>query len=132
MNRRWKIALATSSMVLSALLPGVTIATSQPELAARPGSPSLAKSGNVCGLRVDRSLWCWGDGQSGQIGDGTRQARLRPALVGHGAHWLMGGDDDRYGRGVHADHSGYCWGANWFARLGTGDIGGRLWATPIV
>jgi alpha-tubulin suppressor-like RCC1 family protein len=42
----------------------------------------FATGGNhTCGIRTDRSLWCWGDNYFGQLGDGTRVDKFEPTLV---------------------------------------------------
>ncbi|MFI5099187.1 MAG: RCC1 domain-containing protein [Actinomycetes bacterium] len=43
-----------------------------------PGPVTQLQAGpfNVCALRTDRSVWCWGDNQVGEIGDGTTVNRL--------------------------------------------------------
>jgi alpha-tubulin suppressor-like RCC1 family protein len=36
--------------------------------------------GGSCAIRTDDSLWCWGDNDSGEVGDGTRWGET-PATV---------------------------------------------------
>ena len=37
--------------------------------------------GHTCGLRTDRSLWCWGTNWAGQLGLGDQEHRLVPTRV---------------------------------------------------
>jgi alpha-tubulin suppressor-like RCC1 family protein len=83
-----------------------------------------------CALRVDGSLWCWGDNQYGQIGDGAHggggslHVRLRPVRVLTAAGPLTdvrqidAGQDQACAR--RGDRSLWCWGNNQFGQLGTG------------
>jgi alpha-tubulin suppressor-like RCC1 family protein len=36
---------------------------------------------HTCGMAVDGKGYCWGNNAAGQLGDGTRVARLRPVKV---------------------------------------------------
>jgi alpha-tubulin suppressor-like RCC1 family protein len=90
-------------------------------LAARGG-------GHTCGTRQDHTLWCWGGGYSGKLGDGTLgEDREAPVLV------LAAGEDeggatwDDWTRaaagpghtcGIRADGSLWCWG-----RADSGELG---------
>lgn len=40
-----------------------------------------AGQGNTCAVRVDHTLWCWGWGGAGMIGDGTGLDRTTPTRV---------------------------------------------------
>ena len=37
-----------------------------------------------CGIRTDRSLWCWGGNDDGQLGDGTTTGSTSPVEIGSG------------------------------------------------
>jgi alpha-tubulin suppressor-like RCC1 family protein len=41
----------------------------------------VAGSGHTCARHTNGSLYCWGGNGSGQLGDGTTQARVSPTLV---------------------------------------------------
>jgi alpha-tubulin suppressor-like RCC1 family protein len=36
---------------------------------------------HTCGVREAGALYCWGGNDEGQLGDGTRTARLEPVLT---------------------------------------------------
>jgi alpha-tubulin suppressor-like RCC1 family protein len=40
------------------------------------------RSRHVCALRGDETLWCWGAGGNGQLGDGASMNRAQPVRVG--------------------------------------------------
>jgi alpha-tubulin suppressor-like RCC1 family protein len=109
-----------------------------------PGQPQIVGSGkqlhgvtagyaSACALDVSDMAWCWGNGDMGQIGNGsmgqfavfnTPQAvtggRTYRAIAAGGHHTCAIGTDNHI----------YCWGDNSVGQLGTGTSGG--WATTPV
>jgi len=79
-----------------------------------------------------RSLACWGDNGSGQLGDGTRIRRLQATDITPGTAWAglaAGGAqtcaiDD-------ATLTLHCWGNNVAGQVGDGTVEDRLVPTPI-
>ena len=72
----------------------------------RVGSDSTWKSVsagtfNACGARTDGTLWCWGGGAEGQLGDGTTDGHSAPGQV-HGGQ--LGGGERRELDDVCAPH----------------------------
>ena len=45
------------------------------------GDPPYGGGAHSCGLTSGNRVYCWGDNQSGQLGDGTRTRRLSPVAV---------------------------------------------------
>lgn len=41
----------------------------------------FAAYGFACGLKKDATLWCWGENDAGQLGDGTRRTSSKPRRV---------------------------------------------------
>ena len=85
---------------------------------------------HTCGTRgndTDRSLWCWGLNNSGQLGNGTYGDEANssaPSKVGDENDWIYiaGGDDHTCGiRDNGVEKSIYCWGNNQKGQLGVGD-----------
>lgn len=46
---------------------------------------------HICGLTREGELYCWGDNDFGQLGDGTREPRAAPVRVPAPAIQLAGG-----------------------------------------
>jgi alpha-tubulin suppressor-like RCC1 family protein len=83
----------------------------------------LAAGGeHTCALRADGSMWCWGGGSDGMLGDGTTPfSRTAPGPVPD-----LGNDVLRIGSGLYhtmaitSDHSLWLWGSNNLYQLGDG------------
>lgn len=98
----------------AAVVPGIDDAT-----AVAVGYP------HACAIRRDATLWCWGTGDAGELGDGRRTTSWKPVQV------PLPGPVVRVVAGKHstcarlADHRWFCWGANRnsaIAPRGTGPI----------
>jgi len=75
-----------------------------------------------CGVRADRSAWCWGDNASGQLGTGDLASSLVPVQVAGVAE--LSSVAPGWGQFSCALSSGgavWCWGENGDGQLGTGD-----------
>jgi alpha-tubulin suppressor-like RCC1 family protein len=44
-------------------------------------------NGTTCGVKKNGTLWCWGDNQAGQYGDGTKTSKTTPTQVGSLSTW---------------------------------------------
>jgi alpha-tubulin suppressor-like RCC1 family protein len=65
-----------------------------------------------CGVHEDGSLWCWGENQLGQLGDGTIDDRHEPTQVGTATDWRFVTATDLHTCGIRNDGSLWCWGQN--------------------
>ncbi len=77
--------------------------------------------GTTCGVRLDGSGWCWGENDTGQVGDGTRQDALTPVQL-PGA-WTTITPPLEAGAptcGLRPDDTAACWGANFAGAVGNG------------
>lgn len=61
----------------------------EPHPAARP-EPMVAGGQHTCRLH-EGAVWCWGDNDFGQLGDGTRADRWAPQLANATEYGLCGG-----------------------------------------
>jgi alpha-tubulin suppressor-like RCC1 family protein len=96
----------------------------------------VAGESHTCGLRSDGTLWCWGAGDKGRLGDGTEEDRTHPVQV------ITSGDDEMGWRdwvsvtaggfhtcGTRADGSAWCWGGP--PGLADGDGTGHARLAPV-
>lgn len=79
-----------------------------------------------CGIRADGTAWCWGEGGSGELGNGATSNSARPVQVqtdtgpGGWNDWVQVESDASLSCGVRADGSAWCWGMQDNGRLGNG------------
>lgn len=74
---------------------------------------------HTCALMHDGALFCWGDNEFGQLGDGTQERRLHPARIELPP---VASVSTGYGHTCSATMQGdvYCWGNNQGLQVGTG------------
>jgi alpha-tubulin suppressor-like RCC1 family protein len=97
-----------------------------PAPAHRPGPWLSVAVGHVhtCAVsKTDGTLWCWGDGQWGQLGNGMATAGAifdDPFQIGNDSDWslVFGGWEDTCG--IKTDGSLWCWGRNSRGQIGNG------------
>lgn len=86
---------------------------------------SNAGNGQTLALLDNGSVWAWGAGALGQLGDGTTQSSSVPVRVGipPGVHvtQVCSGGDTSYALTLHGDL--WSWGGNLFGQLGDGSRG---------
>ena len=70
-----------------------------------------------------RRAYCWGDNSGGQLGDGTRSARMTPVPVGGGAEFASISAGAAHSCALTPRGDAYCWGRNNFGQLGLGRLG---------
>lgn len=90
---------------------------------------------NTCGVKSDGSAWCWGEGSSGQIGDGkTAASQSVPAPVSDlnvsGKRWSSITVGISYACGLRDDDTAWCWGQGNDGQLGNGSRAESI-ATPV-
>lgn len=94
-------------------------------------SVSLGGANAACGLHTDRSLWCWGDGDEGQLGTGSTKFQDKPVRVPGPSNWAMVSTGYGHSCGVRTDHTLWCWGSNTEGTLGDGTTTNRLRPTQV-
>ena len=112
-NRTIPVAVATGGQ------PWIAVTAGHTHTCALRGSSAGASSG---------SLWCWGRGNKGQLGNGTSDDRSLPTQAGGDADWtaVSAGSGGTHTCGLR-DRALYCWGYNYDGQIGDGPppIGGR-------
>ncbi len=87
-----------------------------------PALKVAAGAKHTCALLEDETVWCWGDNQHGQLGDGTITGSATPvALIGLPDLAFDIGVGDDYSCAVTVDSELYCWGKNGSGQLGDGE-----------
>ncbi len=91
------------------------------------GCWETVSSGNLysVGIKMDGTLWAWGDNQSGKLGDGTTLPRYNPTQIGLEHNWLKIAAGFNHTVAIKTDGSLWAWGANGDGQLGDGTNTGR-------
>jgi hypothetical protein len=76
---------------------------------------------STCALALGGRPYCWGENESGQVGDGTTVQRLVPTPVAGDLRLTELDVGYRHVCGLDADGVAWCWGRNTNGELGTGD-----------
>ena len=119
--------------------PGYTLRATGDALEAATSDPFAvsvsfvavsAGSTHTCGVTNAGLAYCWGSNSTGQLGDGTGQNSLTPALVSGGYTWVS----VRAGNGHTCGSTGgkaYCWGLGGNGQLGSGGSQNTLIPTEV-
>jgi alpha-tubulin suppressor-like RCC1 family protein len=100
--------------------------TLSPVQVSQANTPStwldVAASRHTCAIGADRSLWCWGRNDAGEVGNGmigTEQPV--PVQIGVATDWQQIAAGENHACGIRAGGSLWCWGGNSFGQLGLGE-----------
>ena len=90
-----------------------------------------AGNSHTLAIKNDGSLWGWGQGYWGQMGDGTRNDRHVPGRIGLENDWLAVGAGTVSSFALKSDGSLWAWGDNRNGELGDANLGIRTLPTRI-
>ncbi|RMF18662.1 MAG: hypothetical protein D6761_02095, partial [Candidatus Dadabacteria bacterium] len=88
---------------------------------------------HACALRADRSMWCWGANESGQLGvsSAALPATSVPRAVTVASVWTTAAAGHHHTCAIKATGSLWCWGLNVFGEVGTGATGVEIAPTQL-
>jgi alpha-tubulin suppressor-like RCC1 family protein len=148
-NLRGRVGVAIAVIVLAFATSGCTLwgwgnnasgqigdGTSDTRLSPSPAPPIFANwlsvsAGEVhsCGLRLDSTLWCWGENSHRQLGFNSPNDQALPVAVGS-ATWRAVDAGGVYSCAVKSDATLWCWGLNGSGQFGNGTTNTTPNATP--
>lgn len=88
-----------------------------------------AGSSYACAINTNKELYCWGNNGSGNLGDGTKDTRTLPVLIGTGFVQVRAQAVSYVNKTTCAlkdDNFIYCWGNNGSGQVGDGTTTERL------
>ena len=89
------------------------------DIASQPMWTSVSAGGtHSCGLTTGSTVYCWGANGAGQVGDGTFQSKVSPAVVRSSMSRVDAGQATTCG--VRTTGEALCWGGNDTGQLGNG------------
>jgi alpha-tubulin suppressor-like RCC1 family protein len=94
-----------------------SVAVAIPDLNGLPGD------GHACAIAADGKAWCWGGGQSGELGDGVNGAVSGPVAVSSAMTWRSISAGSSHTCAIASDGTAWCWGDNSTGQLGNGRSG---------
>ncbi len=106
--------------------PIVIFPSPDPDFPLPVGPFMAAGHDHTCAIATTGTTLCWGLNQDGQLGDGTRTARLVPTVVGGPQSFVALAAGVRHTCGLTATGAAHCWGDNTFGQLGDGSRSDRL------
>jgi len=90
-----------------------------------------AGDSHTCGVTTTGAAYCWGEGVSGQLGNGVADSSDVPLLVSGGFSFIAISAGQSHTCAIDTTGNMYCWGDNSMGQLGTG-VPGALQLTPIL
>lgn len=85
---------------------------------------SVSADGPTCGVTVHGEGYCWGNGDEGQLGDGSTDGSTVPSPVSGGHTFAMISAGIRLACGVDTGGGAFCWGLHDGGLLGDGATDG--------
>ena len=82
----------------------------------------FAGGDHTCALKTDKSVWCWGNNEEGQLGSGKTPKELPVSAVPvkvKGSYKYLS-NSSKFACGILTNGEGVCWGSNAQGNLGSG------------
>ena len=114
----YRILSAMFVVVLGSL---VSVA-SPAQAASGPWASVAAGQSHTCAINTSKTLYCWGLGASGQLGDGTNEVRKVPTKIGTSGVWASVAAGGQHTCAISTGKSLYCWGYRDHGQVGDGTI----------
>ena len=92
---------------------------------------AVAGNGYFLALKNDNTLWAWGGGANGKLGNGSTTSIFLPTQIGSATDWETVEADSFSSFGLKTDGSLWAWGQNMFGNLGDGTLNNILVPTQI-
>ena len=81
-------------------------------------SRNIANNDAAYSIKSDGTLWAWGDGGFGALGQNDKTNRSSPIQIGSDTTWSSVGGGYRHGTAVKTDGTLWSWGYNYHGLLG--------------
>lgn len=91
-----------------------------------------AGSRHACAWSAAGALWCWGANTTGEVGDGTTEARLTPTRVALAGPCVAAAGGEGFTCAALADGRVQCWGVGAEGQLGDGARVARMAPSEVV
>jgi Regulator of chromosome condensation (RCC1) repeat len=80
----------------------------------------------TCAIKIDGTLYCWGDNNYGALGQGNTTDSSIPVRVEAGSSWTHITSGLLYSLALKSDKTIWAWGYNWYGQLGIGNVESQL------
>ena len=82
---------------------------------------------NTVAIKTDGTLWNWGEGFSGQLGDNTQVSKSSPVqTIASGTNWLQASSGGQITAAVKTDGTLWLWGKGTYGGLGDNTTASKL------
>ena len=88
-------------------------------------------SGHFLGLKNNNTLWSWGGGSAGQLGNGSTNNTFLPTQVGSDTDWAFIQADAKSSFAIKTNGTLWAWGENLWGQMGNGNQTDLLVPTQI-
>lgn len=106
---------------------GAPIWSSQGDLVPHKFVQVVSRGNSSCAIDNEKTAWCWGANDHGQLGDGTTTNRTAPVKVqGTTKFTSLSSATGNTFCGLAVDGRAWCWGDNTAGQLGSGNTTGSL------